>query len=146
MTLKIPQKKMQDLVDLCKRTLTSKNITLRKLAQLIGKLRATAPAFTYAPLQVRHLQQLLIGGTRIGKSYETNILLEEKACIELRWWIENIGLQNGNPISLNPPEMVISTDAAKRASCGWGASAKASPQGDPGLEKNKNYTSMCWNC
>ena len=31
-------------------------------------------------------------GNQKGMSYETNVLIEEKARIELKWWIENMEL------------------------------------------------------
>ena len=112
MTLSIPSEKMEKLMASCRRTLTSKSLPLRKLAQMIGKLQATAPAFTYAPLQIRYLQQDLIQGVQSSGSYEMNTLSKE-ARMELEWWIDNITLLNGNPIRLNPPDLVMSADAAK---------------------------------
>ena len=127
MTLSIPREKMEKLIASCRRTLTSKSLPLRKLAQMIGKLQATAPAFTYAPLQIRYLQQDLIQGVQSSGSYESMITLSKEARMELEWWIDNITLLNGNPIRLNPPDLVMSTDAAKGKSGGWGAECQGLP-------------------
>ena len=137
MTLRIPQEKTMELRKICTETLTSKNISLRKLAKIIGKLQATAPAFTWAPLQIRHLQQVLITGTRKGNSYETKTVITREAKIELEWWIKNINLQNGNPILVNPPEMYMSTDAAKGTSGGWGAECQGQSTGGPWTMEEK---------
>ena len=71
MTLSLPEGKAQSLTKLCQHTLTSQQITLKELASLIGKLRATAPAILPAPLQLRYLQQLLIQKQQLYQCYES---------------------------------------------------------------------------
>ena len=44
MTFSLPQRKVTKLKNLCQKTLTSPQITLRELSSLVGKLRATATA------------------------------------------------------------------------------------------------------
>ena len=92
---------------------------LRELSSIIGKLRSTAPAFTHAPLQVRYLQLALIEAQHQGKTYSNSIKLNEKACLELQWWPQNMKILNGKPINLQPPDLTISSDAARTG--GWGA-------------------------
>ena len=127
LTLSIPKSKMDHLMNQCRKTLTSRSIKLRKLARLIGKLQATAPAFNFAKLQVRYLQQELIQGIRKRGSYECQVHLGKEAWSELDWWINNLQIMNGSPIRLNPPEIFISTDAAKGRSGGWGAECQGMP-------------------
>ena len=72
-----------------------------------------------APLQLRYLQQLSIRSQREGKNYESIVVIPQDGLLELKWWIENLKLQKGNPLHLIPPDMIICSDAAKTG--GWGA-------------------------
>ena len=119
MTFSLPREKIESLKGLCQNILTSKQITLRELSSLVGKLRATAPAVIPAPLQLRYLQQVLVRGQQKGYHYETMISLTQDCVTELKWWINNINLQKGKPLVILPPDLVIQSDAAKTG--GWGA-------------------------
>ena len=120
MTLSLPMEKVQKLKKLCQVTLTSKQVTLHELSSLIGKLRATAPAILVAPLQLRYLQNLLKRGQQLTWNYGTIVSLDKDCVMELKWWKENLGLCKGNPLLIDPPDMIIQSDAAKTG--GWGAS------------------------
>ena len=102
-------------------------MSLRQLMRVIGKLGATASAFSQARLQVRYLQNDLIASQRKGKSMFQNVKLSEKSKLELHWWIENIKMQNGRPMTLREPEMIIYSDAA--SSWGWGAECQGQKTG-----------------
>ena len=119
MTISLPEGKAQSLTKLCQHTLTLKQITLREPSSLIGKLRVTAPAILPAPLQLRYLQQLLIQKQHLYQCYESLVSLDKSCLMELKWWITNLNLSKGKPIHLEPPEMIIQSDAAKTG--GWGA-------------------------
>ena len=120
MTVWLPQEKAQNLLNLCLETLRLKRISLRGLASLIGKLQATLPAISMAPMQVRALQQDLISAQKKNMSYEQDILLSQESQSNLQWWINNITLSQGAPLKLGNPDMVMHTDAS--SSEGWGAS------------------------
>ena len=126
MSLTIPQGKMNNLTTLCKKTLTSPRLTLRDLARLIGKLRATGPAFNPAPLQTRYLQQSLILAQKQRKSYESMVTLDNQAVAELEWWTLNMETMNGRSLLIAAPDLIISSDAAKLA---WGAEGGETPTG-----------------
>ena len=121
LTLSIPLEKLTKLTGLCQRTLNLKSITIRDLAKLIGKLRATSPAFTPAPLQLRNLQREQMVALNKNLPYEAVITLKRDARLELHWWIENISIHNGKAITMNPPELMISSDASMQ---GWGAACQ----------------------
>ena len=138
MTMSIPQSKMQKLMDLCQKALSQPTMTMRKLAKVLGTLKATAPGFSWAPLQTRYLQQILVQGTKQGLSYEAKVTLSEEATWELKWWLDNMRLQNGKSLSVNPPDLFISTDAAKGKRGGWGAECHGSRTGGPWTNSEKN--------
>ena len=47
------------------------------------------------------------------------IQIPEEGMLELKWWITNLELQEGCPLKLQPPDLIICSDAAKTG--GWGA-------------------------
>ena len=122
MTLSVPQEKAVNLGELCKTTLLADNLSLWELSRVVGKLRATAPALTHAPLQIRYLQQILIKAVSQGRPYSFQVSLDQKAKLELKWWLENLSLLNGKPLNLDLPDMIISSDGAKTG--GWGAACE----------------------
>ena len=127
MTMSIPLKKANKLKALCQHTLMVKTITVKELSSVIGKLNATSPAFTHAQLQIRYLQRALIKAETT--TYKDKVYLNKKARLELKWWLKNIHLMNGKPITINPPDMTIASDAAKTG--GWGAECHGKETGGP---------------
>ena len=125
MTFSIPDQKMQKIICLCEQATQSSHLSVRNLASIVGKLMSTAQAFSPAPLQVRYLQNLLRGSLK-SKSYESMISLSPEAHLELLWWKENLALHNaqGRPLKIQPPEMIITSDAAGGPLGGWGASCQ----------------------
>ena len=119
MTVWLPKEKVQKLLNLCQDTLKQEVISLRNLASLIGKLQATSPAISMAPMQVRALQQDLIKGQQQELMYESEVKLSLESLGELRWWVNNITLSQGAPMKMGTPDTVIYTDAS--SGVGWGA-------------------------
>ena len=113
LSFSLPEAKVQKLTLLCQEAHTAPVITLRSLCSLLGKLRATAPAVTPAPLQLRYLQQSCIRAQAQKLHYESLISLTPEGKTELQWWIENLALQRGRPLHLPPPDLIICSDAAK---------------------------------
>ena len=138
MTFAIPEKKTQSILQLCQETLDNPQISLRKLARIVGKLMSTAQAFTPAPIQVRFLQNLLRRNLS-SKSYETKVFLSPEALLELSWWKENMLLHNsvGKPIKILPPEMTITSDAAGGPLGGWGAHCQGLSTGGAWSQQEK---------
>ena len=83
MTLSLPETKGKNLTSLCQEILISPQITLRKLASLIEKLRATAPTIIPAPLQIQNLQQCLIQAQQQNLSFKSLITLNRDCVMEL---------------------------------------------------------------
>ena len=135
----LPNHKATTLRSPCEQTLISKQVTLRDLSKLIGKLRATAPAITPAHLQIRYLQQCQIRNQKTKLSYETLVSRDQNCILELKWWIENINLTKGKPLSIQSPF----PDAVK--SGGWGQHQQAYPQEGCGQQRRENCISILWN-
>ena len=119
LTMSLTDKKVLSLTKLCNQALLHREMSLRELSRLLGKLVATSAAITPCMIQVRHLQQAQILGQKNLRSYESLITLDQKSCLELTWWVENLHLKTGKPIMTQAPDLVIYSDAA--TSGGWGA-------------------------
>ena len=122
MTIILPREKASEISTLCREAREKGILSLKALASLIGKLYATLPAISIAPIQLRFLQQDLIRAQREGKSFTDQTNLSQNSIRELSWWIENVELLEGKPLSLQPPDVIINTDASSRI--GWGASSE----------------------
>ena len=76
------------------------HITARQLAQLIGKLNATAQAVLPAPLFYRSLQgDLQRALSSNNQDYNTLLSLSPLSQEELSWWQEKLAHWNGKPLS-----------------------------------------------
>ena len=107
MTFSIPKEKLQKLKQTCRETLNSSKLSVRDLTQVMGRLRATAIAFSPAPLQLRSIQNLVKVSLRRGNnSYQTNLKLNKESRQELQWWLQNLNNHNGKPMSLAPPDLI----------------------------------------
>ena len=72
--------------------------------------------------------------------YEAVITLKQDARLELHWWIENISVHNGKAITMNPPELMISSDASMQR---WGAACQEiSPGGEWSQEQRLLHINM----
>ena len=57
---------------------------------------------------------------RETNSYQTKIKLRQQSLAELKWWKENLLLQNGKPLKMGMPQLIIRKEASKtcwRAVC-----------------------------
>ena len=137
MTFALSPKKIMKLISLCRNALSCPAMTLRELCSLVGKLRSTAPAVSPAPLQVRYLQQVCITAQSNRFHYEQVTSLSREGKTELKWWVENLELLQGNPIHFPPPDLVICSDAAKTG--GWGAVCHLGSTGGQWSETEMQY-------
>jgi hypothetical protein len=119
MQLTLPQDKVRSVRSHCHQMLSRPKVSLRSIAQILGLLESYRPAIWRAPLHMRRLQaQLTLGLQSSLQSYEAEVNLSPLSKQELQWWIQNIELCNGSPVTTPPPDLTIFTDASKQ---GWGA-------------------------
>ena len=135
LTFSIPQGKINSLKALCTKLLQRESTTVRELAKAMGRLRATAPAFSPAPLQLRNMQLLMKLALRKNNSYEQKIILDKGTKQELTWWLENLEIFNGKAITMKSPDIIISSDASPK---GWGAACKGSRTGGKWSQKEQD--------
>ena len=88
-----------------------------EINQALGKLSFTAQAVLPWGIRRRYLQQQQIQTVREANSYQTKVKLNQQSLAELKWWKKNLLLQNGKPLKIGIPQLIIQTDASKT---GWG--------------------------
>lgn len=105
MTIKLTERKCEDIKDLCKVTATEQLTHVRTVACILGKLVAATPALMHVPVlctatrfwlaeQVREADRL---GKNVWEQIERSDLpLEVRA--ELNFWAENLSDLNGRPL------------------------------------------------
>jgi len=113
----LSEDKRSNIIKKASKVLTSKEISVRCLARLIGTFVATFPAVEYGPLFYRELELLKIKSLRTECSFDKMVALTPESITEIEWWI-NEGVYIGKPISREHPQYVIRSDASKS---GWAA-------------------------
>ena len=114
MTLALPQEKVLDIQNKCIQLIASPKTTIMELTKLLGKLSFTAQAVLPGRIQCKYLQQQQIQAVRETNSYQTKIKLSQHSLAELKWWKENLLLQNGKPLKMGMSQLIIQTDASKK--------------------------------
>ena len=107
-----------DIQNKCMQLIASPKTTIMELTKLLGKLSFTAQAVLPGRIQCKYLQQQQIQAVRETNSYQTKIKLSQHSLAELKWWKVNLLLQNGKPLKIGMPQLIIKIDASKK---GWGA-------------------------
>ena len=136
----MPQEKVLDIQNKCAQLIASPKTTIMELTKLLGKLSFTAQALLPGRIQCRYLQQQQIQAVREANSYQAKVKLNQQSLAELKWWKENLLLQNGKPLKIGIPQLMIQTDASKT---GWGQSFREPPRGNlviSGKDKTYQYT------
>ncbi len=118
MQLSLSLEKMEAIKQACANLLQHKTVTVRELAEVVGKLSATMQAVLTAPLHYRRLQMLKTRALLQQKSYSAMVTLTKEAQEELHWWIHYLQDWNCRAIISPGLDMVVETDASKT---GWGA-------------------------
>ena len=90
MTLLLPDCKVSSIKTLCSTLLSQRDVSVRELSQLIGKLTASIQAVFPAPLHYRNLQQLKHQALSRDRNFDSRIPLSVEAIDELRWWLAHL--------------------------------------------------------
>ena len=118
MSVKLPNDKVQDIKEACSNLIRDDCPTIRRVAQVIGKLIAAMPAMQYGTLHYRILEKEKIQALKSNRGhFDRRMRLTEEAMEELHWWLDNID-RNQKPLVQQKPHLTIQTDASGK---GWGA-------------------------
>ena len=126
MILALPQEKVLHIQNKCMQLIASPKTTIMELNKLLGKLPFPVQAVLPGRIHCRYLQQQQIEAVRETNSYQTKIKLSQQSLAELKWWKENLLLQNNKTLKIEMQQLIIQTDASKT---GWGQSVREPRQG-----------------
>ena len=121
--------------------LKSRQVAIRKLSQLLGKLQAATRAVPLAPLFFCKLQHGLKWGLeQSGHDYSMQVTLSTEEHEELQWWLDHLTVWNGKSFLMKKPSMVIESDASTR---GWGATCEGVCTGGPWSPEERQWHINC---
>ena len=80
-------------------------------------------------------------GSESNKFLSNQKKLSQHSLAELKWWKENLLLQNNKPVKIGMPQLIIQTDASKT---GWGQSVREPPQEELGHIGKGQSISVYW--
>ena len=118
MTIALSDDRVLSIKGKCQDVLNQQQVTIRELAQLIGKLVSSEPGVRYAPLYYKSLE--------IEKDYhlkcnagdfEAKIKISNSGKKTIEWWIYNVHMYPRSIINGNP-SLIVKTDSSLS---GWGA-------------------------
>ena len=122
-----PQEKMRKIQQDACRLLTKSQVSVRELAQFVGKATATIRALPTAPLHYR-AQQFLMNSVHPTEDnlqegvtttkFNTVVQLNLTSKSDLQWWISLDRKSLSTPITFPAPSGTIESDASNK---GWGA-------------------------
>ena len=116
MVVTMTAKKVQKILDLIIACLAN-DTTIRKVAQIIGKVNATKPANKYAYLSTKRLEIEKIDALYLNKfQYDQLMTLSDGAKEDLTW-IKSTLMGSYAPVRYPNPDYTIFTDASR---VGWG--------------------------
>ena len=125
MTLSIPQEKIRKIQQDARRLMVKTSVSVREVAQFVGKETATMQALPTAPLHYRALQflmnsvhpedQVQEGAT---SKFNTVVQLDPMSKSDLSWWISLERKFLSTPVALPAPSVTIESNASNQ---GWGA-------------------------
>lgn len=126
MTVKLTPEKAANLAETAKQTLKRKQLSIRDLAKVIGKIVAAFPGVKFGPLHYRHLERDKKAALAMhGGDFDQPVCLSKQAKAELTWWTENV-LQAFNDIEKPDPEIIVTSDASLT---GYGSSCNGTSAG-----------------
>ena len=112
MTVRLTVRKAENIKQICISFLCTTTSSVRKFAQLIGKLVAAEPGVLYAPLHYKSMElERDLALKRNFGDFDSIMTLSTVSHECLNWWISNID-KAFKPISYCPPYRKIETDSS----------------------------------
>ena len=92
MSIRLTADKANDLKQACESLLkSSRPLTIREVASVIGKIVASFPGVTYGPLCYRDLEKTKSSALKVANGdFDEKMSLPPLAKKELQWWVNNV--------------------------------------------------------
>ena len=118
MSLRLTSAKEIAISELCSKILNAHKVSIRTLAQLLGKFSSSFMAVPFGKLHYRALERFKTQSLKIHKGkFDRKVSLNPEARLDILWWRDNIK-GSWSPIIRNNADIVKTTDAS---TIGWAA-------------------------
>eukprot|EP00794_Sanderia_malayensis_P001725 gene1725-1923_t len=119
MTVYLTQDRAHSIKRVCDTVLSSTCLTIRQVAQLLGKITSSFPGAMFGPLYYRNLDMNKTKALKEAKgNFDQVIKLSQDAIAEIQWWGTHVP-HLFNKIDHGNPQIILYSDASK---IGWGCS------------------------
>ena len=119
LSFSLPAAKVQDVMDVCKKTLADGEVSLRKVASILGNFTWAIPTIPFEQSHYRSMQNFYITESkRVGGDLNVKCTLSSGSVLDLEWWVSNLSALNGKDFFPKIPDIEICSDASMSA---WGA-------------------------
>lgn len=140
MSAKLTPEKATKIKSQCQTILSrcreNRNITIRDVSELIGKMIASEPGVPYAKLFHKRIEIEKNRQLRQSKgNFDANIVLSENCQSDIQWWIDNIEISK-QFLAKAPPTVVIKSDSS---GFGWGGVLGDKTTGGHWSESEKRF-------
>ena len=112
MSFSLPDRKVLNLQNECRRRLSSKIASQSDLAHLISKMIAAKAAVFQAPIHYRALQHQKNSLDFQRVPLHQKVILDVEALLDLEWWVNNLPTANTRPVKPLLPNILIQSDAS----------------------------------
>lgn len=110
MTISLSDDRVMSIKEKCRNILSQSEMTIRELAQLIGKFVSSEPGVRYAPLYYKSLKDNHLK-TNAG-DFEVKITISVLGKETIEWWIHNVHLFPRPIANYENPSLIIKTDSS----------------------------------
>ncbi len=120
MKVYLPPEKIQNISEYIQHCMKQKTLSIREVAQLLGKLEATKPGNRFASLYTKTLTWEKNAALAWNAyDFDKTMKLSQQVIKELKWWLHNLPTVYAD-IFVKQPDQTIFTDASQ---AGWGCHA-----------------------
>ena len=115
----LTKEKKINIMQFCEELLKNQDLTIRRVAKLLGKISSSIIAVIMGRLHYRALEKDKIQALRLNKgNFEAKMYISKKGRDDITWWKTNI-MESFSPILRDNPTIELYADAS---SYGWGES------------------------
>jgi ribonuclease HI len=136
LSLSLLEEKVASIVNLCEAALKTSLVSLRDIAKLLGNFAWAIQAIPFAQAHYRSLQRVYISESERSRGdLQIKVPLSAGAKDDLLWWVRNVAMANGKPMTAVEPDLILFSDACLT---GWGAVLNSSRARGPWTSRDSS--------
>jgi hypothetical protein len=136
LSLSLLEEKVASIVNLCEVALKATLVSLRDIAKLLGNFARAIQAIPFAQAHYRSLQRVYISESeKSHKDLQFKDSLSAEAKNDLLWWVRNVAMANGKPMTAVEPDLILFSYACLT---GWDAVLNSSRARGPWTSRDSS--------